>query len=201
MFCFWTLASVSEHCWRWRMRPKHLKCSVSLFSDPCVMFQNTNVVFLNTFNAILNIMDANACVPSVEFIYSVGGDELRDVYCIFHKAKTLGSKFFRHLSDAFWCLIDVDPRVFVIRDVAPTGPAASVPCVLGHQWQRCEALFDLSHLASPRDRYAHAATLPRCLRDQQQLIDVAHLSSLLDCRCSLEHWSLEGNMGNSPLSH
>ena len=34
------------------------------------MFQNTNVVFLNTFNAILNIMDANACVPSVEFIYS-----------------------------------------------------------------------------------------------------------------------------------
>ena len=35
------------------------------------MFQNTNVVFLNTFNAILNIMDANACVPSVEFIYSV----------------------------------------------------------------------------------------------------------------------------------
>ena len=36
------------------------------------MFQNTNVVFLNTFNAILNIMDANACVPSVEFIYSVG---------------------------------------------------------------------------------------------------------------------------------
>ena len=71
MFCFWTLASVSEHCWRWRMRPKHLKCSVSLFSDPCVMFQNTNVVFLNTFNVILNIMDANACVPSVEFIYSV----------------------------------------------------------------------------------------------------------------------------------
>ena len=35
------------------------------------MFQNTNVVFLNTFNAILNIMDANVCVPSVEFIYSV----------------------------------------------------------------------------------------------------------------------------------
>ena len=37
------------------------------------MFQNTNVVFLNTFNAILNIMDANACVPSVEFIYGVAG--------------------------------------------------------------------------------------------------------------------------------
>ena len=35
------------------------------------MFQNTNVLFLNTFNAILNIMDTNACVLSVEFIYSV----------------------------------------------------------------------------------------------------------------------------------
>ena len=35
------------------------------------MFQNTNVLFLNTFNAILNIMDANARVLSVEFIYSV----------------------------------------------------------------------------------------------------------------------------------
>ena len=35
------------------------------------MFQNTNVLFLNTFDAILNIMDANACVLSVEFIYSV----------------------------------------------------------------------------------------------------------------------------------
>ena len=35
------------------------------------MFLNTNVLFLNTFNAILNIMDANACVLSVEFIYSV----------------------------------------------------------------------------------------------------------------------------------
>ena len=37
------------------------------------MFQNINVLFLNTFNAILNIMDANACVLSVEFIDSVGG--------------------------------------------------------------------------------------------------------------------------------
>ena len=36
------------------------------------MFQNTNVLFLNTFNAILNIKDANACVLSVEIIYSVG---------------------------------------------------------------------------------------------------------------------------------
>ena len=35
------------------------------------MFLNTKVLFLNTFNAILNIMDANACVLSVEFIYSV----------------------------------------------------------------------------------------------------------------------------------
>ena len=35
------------------------------------MFQNTNVLFLNTVNAILNIMDANARVLSVEFIYSV----------------------------------------------------------------------------------------------------------------------------------
>ena len=70
-FCFWTLASVSEHCWRWRIRPKHLKCSVWLFSYPCAMFQNTNVLFLYPFNAILNIMDANACVLSVEFIYSV----------------------------------------------------------------------------------------------------------------------------------
>ena len=35
------------------------------------MFQITNVLFLNTFDAILNIMDANACVLSVEFIYSV----------------------------------------------------------------------------------------------------------------------------------
>ena len=35
------------------------------------MFQNTNVLFLNTFNAILNIMDANARVLSVKFIYSV----------------------------------------------------------------------------------------------------------------------------------
>ena len=35
------------------------------------MVQNTNVLFLNTFNTILNIMDANACVLSVEFIYSV----------------------------------------------------------------------------------------------------------------------------------
>ena len=71
MFYFWTLVSVSEHCWRWRIRPKHLKCSVWLFSDPCVMFQNTNVLFLNSFDAILNIMGANACVLSVEFIYSV----------------------------------------------------------------------------------------------------------------------------------
>ena len=71
MFYFWTLVSVSEHCWRWRIRPKHLKCSVWLFCDPCVMFQNTNVLFLNTFDAILNIMDTNACVLSVECIYSV----------------------------------------------------------------------------------------------------------------------------------
>ena len=31
------------------------------------MFQNTNVVFLNTFNAILNIMDANACAAWIQY--------------------------------------------------------------------------------------------------------------------------------------
>ena len=35
------------------------------------MFKNTYILFLNTFNALLNIIDANACVLSVEFIYSV----------------------------------------------------------------------------------------------------------------------------------
>ena len=47
------------------------------------MFQNTDVLFLNTFNAILNIMDANACVLSVEFIYSVG-------VILQHEISTLG---------------------------------------------------------------------------------------------------------------